>query len=113
MPAPEILDRPVAIASQHLRLAVDVPRGLVRVVGELDRSSAHHLADAVSALRSGPGDVWNLDLREVTFCDVQGLRVLRSAQALARASGCALRLAHVPGFLAYLLDLSRPATVRG
>ena len=103
----ETLERPAHTAPQHLRLCVDVARGLVTVGGELDRSTAHHLSDAVSALRSGPGDMWTLDLRDVTFCDVPGLRVLRSAEELARSSGCGLHLTQVPPFLAYLLDLSR------
>ncbi len=101
------LDRPAHSAPQPLHLSVDVRRGLIRVRGELDRSSAHHLADAVSALRSGPGAVWTLDLRDVTFCDVPGLRVLLSAQVLARSHGRGLHLTQVPGFLAYLLDLAR------
>ncbi len=103
----QTLDRPAHDAPQPLRLSVDVPRGLIRVGGELDRSSAHHLADAVSALRSGPGAVWTLDLRDVTFCDVPGIRVLQSAQRLARARGCGLHLTQVPGFLDHLLELAR------
>ena len=107
MSVSQTLDRPQYDSPQHLRLTVDVPRGLIRVGGELDRSSAHHLADAVSALRSGPGTVWTLDLRDVTFCDVPGLRVLQSAEVLARSCGRGLHLTQVPGFLAYLLDLAR------
>jgi anti-anti-sigma factor len=107
MSVPQTLERPPHDSPQHLRLTVDVPRGLVQVAGELDRSSAHRLVDAVDALRSGPSTVWTLDLRDVTFCDVPGLRALRSAQDRARSCGCGLHLTQVPGFLAYLLDLAR------
>ena len=106
MPVTQTLDRAVPPAAQHLRLSVDVAHGLVQVGGELDRSSAQHLADAVGALPSGPAAVWTLDLREVTFCDVQGLRVLQSAQGLARSCGRGLHLTQVPDFLAYLLELA-------
>ena|SRR3712207_4068268 len=91
--------------SRHLHLTVHVLTGAIRLGGELDRSSAYHLADAVSALRSSPAPVWTLDLQDVSFCDVEGLRVLHRARELARLSGRGLHLTRVRPVLADLLAL--------
>jgi len=84
-------------------LSVDVPNGVVRVAGDLERDSVHHLADALSALRSSPVAVWTLDLQDVAFCDVEGLRVLCRARALADSCGCGVRMTRVPRGVADLL----------
>ncbi|WP_369137200.1 STAS domain-containing protein [Modestobacter versicolor] len=75
-----------------LSVSVDLARASVRVAGELDRDSAHHLLDAVSVLTTGPAPRWQVDTSGVTFCDVGGVRALSSAHALAVASGRSLRL---------------------
>jgi len=94
-------------APQELRLAVDVPAGTIRVAGELDRSSAHHLADALSALRSSPSPTWTLDLEGLTFCDVEGMRVLTRAVRLAHSCGRGLHLTRIQPAVADLLVLGR------
>ncbi len=91
--------------TRHLHLTVHVRTGAIRVGGELDRSSAYHLADAISALRSSPTPIWTLDLQDVSFCDVEGLRVLHRAHERARLSGRGLHLTRVPPALADLLRL--------
>jgi anti-anti-sigma factor len=95
------------VVPHHLQLSVDVLAGAVRVTGELDRSSAHHLADAISALRSSPSPVWTLDLQGLTFCDVEGLRVLHRAACLADGRGRGLHLTRVPPVVTDLLGLLR------
>ncbi len=96
---------------QHLRLSVDVAGGRIGVAGDLDRASAHHLTDALSALRSSPAQVWTLDLDGVSFCDVEGLRVLTAAAALADSCDRGLHLTRIPSALADLLALYRAARV--
>ncbi|WP_222193191.1 STAS domain-containing protein [Modestobacter italicus] len=75
-----------------LVVTVDLPRARVRVVGELDRESAHHLLDAVAVLAATPARRWQLDAGDVTFCDAEGLRALSTAHRLAAESGRVLRL---------------------
>ena len=89
----------------HLCLSVDMLAGVIRMGGELDRTSAHHLGDALSALRSSPSPVWTLDLQELSFCDVEGMRVLDRAVGLARSCGRTLHLTMIPTALADLLAL--------
>ena len=105
-----MLPRPLVAAPapgrvRHLHLTVDVLAGAIRLCGDLDRSSAYHLADAVSALRSSPSRIWTIDLLDVSFCDVEGLRVLHRARESARRSGRGLHLTCVRPALADLLAL--------
>ncbi len=83
---------PSATGVLPLAVSVDLPRAQVRVAGELDRESAHHLLDAVQVLATGASRQWHLDAGEVTFCDVEGMRALSSAHSLARAQGRDLRM---------------------
>ena len=96
---------PRALGLSDLRISLDVPAGTVHVAGSLDRTSAHHLTDAVGALRSGPSPIWTLDLSGVTFCDVEGLRVVHRARVLAGDAGRVLHVRGASVCLADLLDL--------
>ena len=102
MPRTAAAVQPPALGFSELRLSVDVRAGIVHLAGTLDRFSAHHLSDAVSALRSGPSPIWTLDLSGVTFCDVEGLRVVHRARVLAGDRG---RVLHVRGASRALTDL--------
>jgi anti-anti-sigma factor len=75
-----------------LAVSVDLASARVRVAGELDRESAHHLLDAVGVLTAGASRHWQLDAGDVTFCDVGGVRALSSAHSLAAAHGRDLHL---------------------
>jgi anti-sigma B factor antagonist len=75
-----------------LAVSVDLASARVRVAGELDRDSAHHLLDAVGVLAAGASRHWQLDAGDVTFCDVGGMRALSSAHSLAAAHGRDLHL---------------------
>jgi anti-anti-sigma factor len=104
-PSRNAMRLPYQSTSRHLRLSVDVRGGAVRVAGDLDRGSAHHLADALSALRSSPVAMWTLDLQDVSFCDVEGLRLLSRAAALADACGRGLHMTRIPRGLADLMAI--------
>jgi ABC-type transporter Mla MlaB component len=91
---------------RSLLVSVDLGAGRVRVAGELDRSCAHHLLDALAALELAPHPVWQVDAARVTFCDVVGVRALAGAAAWAAGRGRTLQVAGAPSFLAHLLDLA-------
>jgi anti-anti-sigma factor len=103
----EIAEAPRPVADRHLRLSVDVLTGVIRLGGDLDRGSAYHLADALSALRSSPSPVWTLDLQDVSFCDAEGMRVLDRAREMADLSGRSLHLTGMRPVLVDLLTLVR------
>jgi anti-anti-sigma factor len=85
--------RPIAPSpSQSLAVSVDLPHARVRVTGDLDRQSAHHLVDAMVMLTTRGSRHWRLDAGDVTFCDTEGLRALSDAHALATEHGRTLQL---------------------
>ena len=94
-------------------LAVDLAAGVVRVAGDLDRSSAHHLTVAVHALAATRSRVWTIDLHDLAFCDAGGLRALEGARELARSRQCVLRLLSVPALVAQLLPLVAARAAEG
>jgi anti-anti-sigma factor len=89
-----------------LLISVDLRTGRVHVTGELDRSCAHHLLDALAALALTAHPVWTVDAAGVTFSDAVGLRVLARARVLSASRGRVLRVVDAPPFLAHLLGLT-------
>jgi anti-anti-sigma factor len=81
-----------------LELSVDpgVDGGMPRltIAGDVDLASAPELERSLSALQTGGRPVL-LDLRDVSFMDSSGLRVILTADARARSLGSRLLL--VPG----------------
>ncbi|MGY1670817.1 STAS domain-containing protein [Geodermatophilus sp. SYSU D00710] len=75
------------------------------VAGELERATAHHLLDVLEALTPSGHHTWTVDAAGITFCDVEGIRVLAPAQSLARSRGRALVLVGPRPFLVYSLVL--------
>ena len=67
---------------------------IVTLTGKLDRATAHELAGAVSRASESAWRVV-LDLREVTFMDLGGLKAFLEAQRTARARRRDLKV--VPG----------------
>jgi anti-anti-sigma factor len=90
-------------APRTLLVSVDLRAGRVQLSGDLDRSSAHHLLDALATLGLTESPTWILDAAGVTFCGAAGLRALARARALAAARGRALVLVGAPPFLARLV----------
>ena len=79
---------------------------LVRLRGEIDVATSPKLHDQLLPLmRSGIGLVL-LDLSEISFCDVSGLRVLVSVHLHAGVLGVTLRLTALRPRLARLLRIS-------
>jgi anti-sigma B factor antagonist len=74
------------VVSEHAAGTVVVP------VGELDLDTAQEL-EAVLATQSGPVVV---DLRELSFIDLTGLRLLLEADARSRKNGMNLRFTPSP-----------------
>jgi anti-sigma B factor antagonist len=72
----------------HLEVRRAHPRAQLRVSGELDIATAAQLDDALAALLGDGHRYLRLDLSELTFMDVSGLRVLlRVHRALAAGRG--------------------------
>ena len=67
-------------------------RCVITPVGDLDRSSAGRLEDAVRAAEATDAKQITIDLTELTFMDTSGLRLLLSASARSRADSDRLRL---------------------
>jgi anti-anti-sigma factor len=80
------------VVTSAIAVSVDLPSSSVRVGGELDRNTAHHLLEAVEMLTTRSSRRWRLDAAGVTFCDAGGLRALTDAQAYAAAHGRILRV---------------------
>jgi anti-anti-sigma factor len=94
------------VPSEWLTVSIDWVHGTVELRGELDRQSAHHLADALSALTTTAHACWELDTSGVTWCDAGGLRALAAAHAFAVASGRSLRLVRTSRCVQRLVTLS-------
>lgn len=65
----------------------DQRRTRVEAQGELDAASADELRRAVDRASDGRAPVVLLDLRQVTFCDVAGLRAVIGAEEQAAHQG--------------------------
>jgi anti-anti-sigma factor len=91
--------------SGPLLLSIDLRAGRISVSGELDRTVAHRLADALDALALTGRRAWTVDAAALTFCDAEGLRVLSAGTALAERCGCTLQLVRAAPFTARLLRL--------
>lgn len=106
-----MLRQPTASSSEpdlacSLTVSVDWREGVVVLRGELDRNTAHHLGDALTALADAGHACWVVDAAEVTFCDAGGLRALAIGRALAVRSGRQLRLVRPSRCVDRLVTLS-------
>lgn len=64
----------------------------VQVCGEVDVSNRHKLHTALSTVQVDDADVINLDLRQLSFCDTRGCRILLLFERKARLSGHQTRI---------------------
>jgi anti-anti-sigma regulatory factor len=96
---------PVVEHVPDLLVAIDLQAGRLTLTGELERDNAHHLLDLLDALAPSGQHTWTVDVAGITFCDVEGLRVLARAEALARSRGRALALRRPRPFLRLLVGL--------
>jgi ABC-type transporter Mla MlaB component len=100
----------VPIGAQTPLRVTALPGGAgLRVAGEIDIETGPLLVTALTDFRDGHGRI-DLDLREVTFVDVAGARLLvRAARQLHHGRRLVLR--HPPGPLLLLLGFFPPAGV--
>jgi anti-anti-sigma factor len=90
----------------HVDLAPDRERVTVRVAGEIDLASAGDMeAPVLELLDSGFAHV-ELDLRQVTFMDSSGIRVLISAHQQAENRGARLSILVGASRIRQTLELS-------
>jgi anti-sigma B factor antagonist len=80
---------------------------VVKLGGELDLASHHELEDALTPAIESDAELVVVDLCELEFMDVAGLRALLRAQARADSLGKQLVLAAPPPAIWRLLSLTR------
>lgn len=80
----------------------------VRLAGELDLDSLHLLTDALDAIAASacPADLVVLDLADVRFCDVAGLRAIEMCAATLTAVGKELVLYDTPPQVMKLIEIT-------
>lgn len=64
----------------------------LQIRGEVDLANSHRLQAALAAVDFDHADVVNLDLRQLTFCDTEGCRVLLLFEREVRLSGHQTRM---------------------
>ncbi|MCI2237534.1 STAS domain-containing protein [Kineococcus sp. TRM81007] len=114
MPLPTVpasADRATGCGLAHLDLVLRPgPRGapaLLHASGELEAATADLLLGVVdSALQQGCIEL-EVDLADVTFCDVRGIDAVLTARAHLRAAGGELHLQQVQPFLRHVFRLLR------
>lgn len=91
------------------RVAIEPEREYVRVIpcGELDLATVEQLNAEIVTLRSSGLTAIVLDLRELTFMDSTGLRLLLSLDAAARSDGFQFSIIDADGPVRRLLELTR------
>jgi anti-sigma B factor antagonist len=83
--------------------AADGP--VLRVAGELDYEQAAALRRQVESLALEPGQVLNLDLSDLQFCDSTGITALLAARQHAQAADGDIVLTAVPPTLLRVLAM--------
>jgi anti-anti-sigma factor len=97
MTLPTAYDGPPGRGDPLLRLRVeplqDPPGVRVVLAGELDAATAPQLRIALEELATSAAGVVRLELTDVPFCDLSGLRVMLDADRALRSSGGHLTVA--------------------
>jgi anti-anti-sigma regulatory factor len=89
---------------------VDLVDGRLKVIGDLDRQTAHCLLDAISTLQLAGADEWVVDLTDLRSCDGDGLLALCAAFHRAAEQHCPMTLIGAsPGMSAGLAAWGVPA----
>ena len=99
-------DDQLAVLDVRIRFTPTLP--VVRLAGELDLSSVHLLTDALDAIAAAecPAELVVLDLSELAFCDIAGLRGMEEGGAALRRAGKELMLYHPPTAVVRLIKLT-------
>lgn len=91
----------------HVAVRPDRERVLVAPQGELDLATAPLLDREIEALRAQRFDAIVVDLRELTFMDSTGLRLLVRLDAEAEANGGSFSIIDAEGPIRRLLTLTQ------
>jgi anti-anti-sigma factor len=83
-------------------------RCMVRVTGELDLLTGPVLLQTLDSLGSRPQHV-SLDVAQLSFCDVAGLRAILTAQRVARDRGIRLTVCNTTSHFRWLLRVTGAA----
>jgi anti-anti-sigma factor len=79
---------------------------LVVVAGELTRPVDTTVTEQLMGSLDQPGHLWWLDLSQLSFCDLAGLRILISFQDRAGARGLRVRVVAISDAARMLADLT-------
>lgn len=103
---------PVCSAEQ-LRIRIDTDDGYTRVTvaGEIDYDDAELFRAALTRALGRRGDLFEVDLAGVPFCDCSGLNVLLDIRTRAEERGVTLILTRVGPVLLRLLNLTETLTL--
>lgn len=93
----------------HFRVEIEPEREQVRVVpyGELDLVTVEQLNAQIDKVRSNGNSAIVLDLRQLSFMDSTGLRLLLTLDAAARSNGFDFSIIDEEGPVRRLLELTR------
>ena len=99
------------VASPSFTVRTDVSNGVARLAlaGELDMLYAPELQERVGRAIDGSANAALLDLRDLTFMDAAGLRVLLWASERARQTGHRMAIVGVGGEPRRVLQISETA----
>jgi anti-anti-sigma factor len=86
-------------------------RATVAVSGDIDRLSGPMLANLLNAATDGSVPVVEVDVAQVGFIDIAGVRVLSRAQHLGVRRGVALTLGSPPSHFVWLLQITGTTTL--
>lgn len=103
---------PAAASILDVRIMFTPSLPVVRLAGELDVDSVHLVRDALDcvASMSSRARLIVLDLSDVTFCDVGGLRGIETCAGILEAEGRQLVLHRLPQRLTRLIALTGVAS---
>src|SRR4051794_33617352 len=84
---------------------------VVSLSGEIDRVTAEAIDEAARSALEGGASRLEIDLRDVTFMDSEGLHALLDAERSLRCEGVGLALSGAPPCVRRLLELSGTAAM--
>ena len=96
-------------AGLQASLRVNAGRALIALSGDIDRRSAPLLADLLHATVDGDVSSIDVDMAEVSFVDIAGLRVLSRAHRWGVQRGVALTLRRSSPGVVWLLEITGTA----
>lgn len=87
-------------------VARDGDEAVLSVAGEIDMNTAESVYKRAVVLVDDGARQLVLDLGEVTFCDSLGVSALVRIYRHAAGAGCRMRVVHLRGYIAHVLQIS-------